>query len=63
MAFYDQLREEYELGWRAAGGLIRENEGAHWMRHHIIHMRFYCPENTWAESAVALRERPSSQMC
>lgn len=62
MAFYQQLTEEYELGWRAAGGLVRENEGPAWMRRHIISMRSFTPENTWNESAVALKERPKSQM-
>lgn len=41
MAFYEQLLEEYELGWRAAGALVRENQGAGWMRLVMIQHRCY----------------------
>lgn len=53
--------EEFEIGWRAAGAIGRENEGPQWMRRHIISFRCGAP-NELAEDARALAERPAHQM-
>jgi hypothetical protein len=53
--------EEFEVGWRAAGALRRENEGPLWMRRHTIQHRMN--ENIYAEdSAGAWKGRPRHQM-
>lgn len=61
MSKWPELREEYELGWRAAGAIERENQGPGWMRMLIIDFRCGAP-NELQEDARALRERPSHVM-
>ncbi len=59
--FRDSFILEHELGWRAAGAIVRESEGPAWMRRHIITMRWQDVPNESQESARALNERPSHQ--
>lgn len=61
MSVWRHLTEDYELGWRAAGAIQRENEGPGWMRRHIISFRYGAPAES-QESARALQERPAHQM-
>ena len=60
-AYRMQMREEFELGWRPAGAIARENEGPDWMRRLIISFR--CSRiGDRGDTAEWHETRPSHQM-
>lgn len=57
-----QFTQAFELGWRAAGALERENEGPQWMRRLLISHRVNLRSDYGGMRAEWHEKRPKNQM-